>query len=379
MKAKTKSQLQIAREKAQDAVNVTNQGIEKLGQYTKDLYQALSALQDHFDLIRNVPTEKKLQVEELKKIRVNWKQQAEKIENDYNAAKVKNAGAGAVGAGMGVAVAAMGPTVAMGIATTFGVASTGTAISALSGVAAQNAALAWLGGGALAAGGGGMAAGKVLLLMTGPVGIAIASAALVASGVMIWKGTTEKKRLEDIFTGISNRDVKSYELAIVELQERIKRIHGENKVLREVLESIRGYGLDYSLMTEKQQYALGASFNMMNSSTQLLINPILGLMPKFSENDYLGYLEWPRRKAKKVTFDRYQDVVIFLANFLYKIELNSTDCELLWKALKNNKELVESMGISKNEFSRELFDAALEALQYQSLTAMKDRIQKGRT
>ena len=40
----------------------------------------------------------------------------------------------------GVAVVTMGPTVAMGVATTFGVASTGTAISALSGAAATNAA-----------------------------------------------------------------------------------------------------------------------------------------------------------------------------------------------------------------------------------------------
>ena len=66
----------------------------------------------------------------------------------------------AAGAGLGVAVVTMGPTVAMGVATTFGVASTGTAISTLSGAAATNAALAWLGGGALAAGGGGMAAGE---------------------------------------------------------------------------------------------------------------------------------------------------------------------------------------------------------------------------
>ena len=52
-----------------------------------------------------------------------------------------------------------------GIATTFGVASTGTAISTLSGAAATNAALAWLGGGALAAGGGGMAAGEAFLTL----------------------------------------------------------------------------------------------------------------------------------------------------------------------------------------------------------------------
>lgn len=87
---------------------------------------------------------------------------------------MKNAGAGAAGASLGVAVVTMGPTVAMGVATTFGVASTGTAISALSGAAATNAALAWLGGGALAVGGGGMAAGEAFLALAGPVGWAIA-------------------------------------------------------------------------------------------------------------------------------------------------------------------------------------------------------------
>lgn len=45
----------------------------------------------------------------------------------------------------------------------FASASTGTAISTLSGAAAQNAALAWLGGGSLAAGGGGVAAGGAVL------------------------------------------------------------------------------------------------------------------------------------------------------------------------------------------------------------------------
>lgn len=45
----------------------------------------------------------------------------------------------------------------------FGVASTGAAISGLSGAAATSATLAWLGGGALAAGGGGMALGRVVL------------------------------------------------------------------------------------------------------------------------------------------------------------------------------------------------------------------------
>lgn len=83
----------------------------------------------------------------------------------------------------------------MGIATTFGVASTGTAISALSGAAATNAALAWLGGGALAVGGGGMAAGNAFLALAGPIGWAIAGVALVASGLMFWKSAMIRKKL----------------------------------------------------------------------------------------------------------------------------------------------------------------------------------------
>ncbi|MGY1690373.1 hypothetical protein [Geodermatophilus sp. SYSU D01105] len=47
--------------------------------------------------------------------------------------------------------------------TALGAASTGTAISSLSGAAAQSATMAWLGGGSLAAGGGGVALGTAAL------------------------------------------------------------------------------------------------------------------------------------------------------------------------------------------------------------------------
>lgn len=59
--------------------------------------------------------------------------------------------------------AAAGYGGAMSLATSVGVASTGTAISGLSGAAATNATLAWLGGGSLAAGGGGMFVGSIVL------------------------------------------------------------------------------------------------------------------------------------------------------------------------------------------------------------------------
>lgn len=361
---KKKSKLQLAQEEAQNAINRTNEKIEELGDKTGILYDELTEIQAVFDLIRNVPSDKKLKYEELKKIRLNWKQQAEKIEKDYKEAAVKNAGAGAAGAGVGVAVVTMGPTVAMGVATTFGVASTGTAISTLSGAAATNAALAWLGGGALAAGGGGMAAGEAFLALAGPVGWAIAGVALLASGLMFWKTKTDQGHIESVFTSISQRDVRSYDLAIVELNERIARIIDESSKLKDAIEVIKTFGQDYNAMSEKQQYELGSYVNLMSSSTQLLVNPIKGIQPKYNSEDLDQFIALQEKKADAKTCDKYRDLIVSLANFLYKIELNDRDKKLLWKALRRNKKMLKSMDISKKEFDMSIFEAVYEALNY---------------
>ena len=86
---------------------------------------------------------------------------------------------GAVAGTAGGALAAFG---AFGAAQALAVASTGTAISTLSGVAATNATLAFFGGGSLAAGGLGMAGGAAVLggLVAGP---ALMVMGLVAGGV----------------------------------------------------------------------------------------------------------------------------------------------------------------------------------------------------
>ena len=69
-----------------------------------------------------------------------------------------------------------------------GTASTGTAIGTLSGVAATNATLAWLGGGTLAAGGFGMAGGACVL------GGLVAAPALVVLGCVM--GAKASKKLD---------------------------------------------------------------------------------------------------------------------------------------------------------------------------------------
>ena len=360
---KKKSKLQLAQDQAVAAINRTNERINDLGALTSKLYSELSSIQEAFDAIRNVPSKNKMQYEELKEIRLNWKQQAEKIEKDYNDAVVKNAGAVA-GAAVGVAMVTMGPTVAMGVATSFGVASTGTAISALSGAAATNAALAWLGGGALAVGGGGMAAGQAFLALAGPVGWAFTGGWVITSTFILWKGVSEKKQLEDVFTAISQRDVTSYQLAIVELNERITRIVGESRKLHEANEAIRTFGLDYDAMSEVQQYALGAYVNLMNASTQLLVNPILGLQPKYSEADFEEFISHEPDRVKAKHYSNYKVLIISLANLLYKIGLNEREKKLLWKSFRNNKEMLKSMNISKKEFDMDIMNAIINALCY---------------
>lgn len=362
--SKKKSNLQIAQEQAESAIKETNDKIEELGKYTRNLYTALNDIQELFDKIRNVPSQKHLEYKKLKEVCLNWKHQAEKIESDYKNAVAKNAGKGVAGVGAGVAVAALGPTAAMGIATTFGVASTGTAISASSGAAATNAALAWLGGGALAAGGGGMAAGNAFLAIAGPVGWAIAGIALLGSGLLFWKTKSDKNRLENIFTLISKRDKKSYELAIVELNERISRIKDESVKLNDAIEKIESFGVDYNQMTEAQQYELGAYVNLMSTSTQLLVNPILGLQPKYTEEDFSKFISEGIGKAYEVLCSSYKDLIIALSNLLYKIKLDDKDKKLLWKSFKKNKKFLSSMNISKKEFDDIIFDIVCEALYF---------------
>lgn len=192
---KKKSKLDMLQDSVQSKIQQVNSKIEDLGEKAGYLCETLFNVQKHFDLIRNISKEKKVEYDKIKKASLEWKQQVEKIDKDYNDAKMKDAAMGIAGAGAGVAVVAFGPSVAMGVATTFGVASTGTAISALSGAAATNAALAWLGGGALVAGGGGMSAGAALLALANPVGIAIGCVALVTSAIFLLFNFSDKKRL----------------------------------------------------------------------------------------------------------------------------------------------------------------------------------------
>lgn len=185
--------------------------------------------------------------------------------DELNAAKKSALSAGA-GLSCGVAVASLAPSAAMWVATTFGTASTGTAISALSGAAATSAKLAWIGGGALAAGGGGMAAGNAFLALAGPVGWSISGATLLASVVLFANkkmklGKEKKEEIEAVLYNVES---------IKEINYTVKQLLDKTTKLREMLntqygQSIPCYGENFLELSEDQQMLLGALVNNAKS------------------------------------------------------------------------------------------------------------------
>lgn len=147
---------------------------------------------------------------------------------------------------LGIAAVLGTPVIVTGTVTAFATASTGTAISTLSGAAASNAVLAWLGGGSIASGGAGMAAGQVVL--TGITAGATAGVTLLASGILISthyaRKLTEAKTYEkDIALGVANLEkawmvMDAIADRVDELTEVTEELHGRLVPLLSQLEAL---------------------------------------------------------------------------------------------------------------------------------------------
>lgn len=142
----------------------------------------------------------------------------------------------AVGAVAGAALVGV-PAAVTATVGALAAASTGTAISTLSGAAATNATLAWLGGGAISAGGGGVAAGATVLagITYAATGVFALAAAGVIAGAHYSKKHTEateflaqtqeyKSKMELAWTAMEGVNKRANELKslTLELKERIE-------------------------------------------------------------------------------------------------------------------------------------------------------------
>lgn len=240
---------------------------------TVDVLEVIEVL---VNSIANTPKSLVADIAEVTTERASFDSANKIVAGELRRAKEIASGSGA-GVAAGAAVAAMAPTAALWVATTFGTASTGTAISALSGAAATQAALAWLGGGALAAGGGGVAAGNALLALAGPVGWTIAGASVFA-GVALFasnKVRANKQKQEEITSVKKNTEALSETAHVVrsmlEKTERLRRA-----LFSAYCEAMSLYGADYRRLSGEDRARLGALVNNAKAAAALLSTMVDG-------------------------------------------------------------------------------------------------------
>ncbi|MGP1560673.1 MAG: hypothetical protein ACTTIC_01125 [Helicobacteraceae bacterium] len=152
-----------------DAITV----MDELGKLELSILDSFRDFQDLVEKIQRRPEFKAYKKDDVSIPKYN----GQKIEEVSVAAAAVLGGLGGAGAGVGAGFAAAGATTLTVGA--LGTASTGIAISSLSGAAATNATLAALGGGSLASGGGGMALGSAIL------GGATLGVGLLAGGIIL--------------------------------------------------------------------------------------------------------------------------------------------------------------------------------------------------
>ena len=174
------------------------------------LNSTITEFLDCFQKIKNVDFKETEGLDELKKMHID--------EQDFVEMRslVNFAGSLAGGAVAGTAGGALAAFGAYGAAQALAVASTGTAISTLSGAAATNATLAFFGGGSLATGGLGMAGGTAVL------GGLVAGPALMVMGLLA--GNAARKNLDKAYTNRAEAIQIASQLNVAGLQcETIRR------------------------------------------------------------------------------------------------------------------------------------------------------------
>ena len=193
--------------------NGTTKELENLG---KEKLTIMSGSMHQFiDIYKNMKNVnfKELGIDELENFKPETKEIATLNIATLDAVDLTVSGISAIAGSTLVAVGTYGAVMYGG----FAAASTGTMIGTLSGVAATNATLAWLGGGSLAVGGFGMAGGMAVLggIVTGP--------ALALGGVFL-----DSKAEDKLYEALEQKDKairfqKEVEQAVLALQAIGKR------------------------------------------------------------------------------------------------------------------------------------------------------------
>lgn len=184
---------------------------------------------------------------------------------------------GVVGGIVGGVAAGFG---AFGSAGLLATASTGTAISTLSGVAATNATLAWFGGGSLAAGGLGIAGGTLVL------GSIVAAPVILVAGT-IFAASAEKKKYDAeayansirVLQRAMNAESMSWQHMANRTTEKIDTIRdgymAMSASLSDVSNIIYSKGLQVSQWAENEQMTLKTMMQVAETLVTTINSPLM--------------------------------------------------------------------------------------------------------
>jgi hypothetical protein len=257
-----------ARKNSYDAV--TDLGKEKI----RILEDSMKPFVSLFGKLHNVDLADSTGLEELRKFRIDKQSFDELREMQAMASSI--AGGAISGAALG-AITAFG---AYGGAMAFGAASTGTAIASLSGAAATNATLAFLGGGSLAAGGMGIAGGTAVLggLVAGPalavLGLIVGAKASAnkdkaySNLAQAKEFREEMKTVQSVCKGIRMR-ANMFERLLIKLDVIFSPlIYSLDQIIYE-------NGTNYSTFTPEQKAIVASSMSLAGAIKAVLDTPIL--------------------------------------------------------------------------------------------------------
>lgn len=235
--------------------------------------ELIKLVQEVVNSIANTPKQFDTELGKIGKELTKFKETEQYAKEAYDASL--KAGVNIVGGTTaGIGIASMAPTALMSIATTFGTASTGTAISALSGAAAQKAAMAWIGrtfAGFAVKEGAGMAAGQAFLALAGPIGWGITAA---STGISLISLTNKNKDVAEKAVKEAKEIAKARE-ALDETTEKINALKTKTDRLfddmnREKSKIMSFMNLDYLSLREEDKLFLGTLVNHTLSLSQLL-------------------------------------------------------------------------------------------------------------
>lgn len=235
----------------------TNKKLEELGKAKINIFETtINEFNEHLNEIINLPFDKNMNISSSDE-HFNFSKK-ELDDMLISILSIKGILANTTKAGIGgvVSAGAAYTTIAA-----FGAASTGTLITGLSGIAASNATLAWLGGGALAVGGGGMALGAIVL-----GGIAI----VPAVSYLLWKGkfnySNEREAVDKSFD-----EATKYSNNITEI---IKNFTELNRLIENTILLMNKFSIECNKLNKQTDHIkneLGNDYNKYTEEQKMLI------------------------------------------------------------------------------------------------------------